>query len=141
MLNRIGYGAPPGVNRPQPLMDANGISQSTPTTLTPPGAPGVRPPISFPTASPNPAMSSGSTGTPFSNGLYANFAPASGASTVSYMPQGTASSASDSQYSSQQAFRPMAPPGSSGPSYGQGPSSISNNYPSAPPGSIANYGS
>lgn len=140
-LSSPAYGAPPGVSRPQPGVDANGILRHMPPTLTPPGAPGVRPPMSFPTASPNPAMPSGSTGTPLSNGLYANFAPASGASTASYMPQGALSSASDSQYSSQQAFRPMAPPGSSGPSYGRGPSSMSNNYSSATPGSIANYGS
>lgn len=141
-----GYGAPPGL-RP-PGMDMNGMSRPQPTSLTPPGAPGIRPPISFPTASSNTSMPSASTGTPISNGLYANFAPASGASTVSYVPQGPGASASDTQYSSQQVFRPMGPPGSSGPSslgYSQGPplasAPLNNNYPSTTPGSISNYGS
>eukprot|EP00250_Pteridium_aquilinum_P010564 c19478_g1_i1 orf=617-1129(-) len=124
-----GYGPPP-------MVDMNGLSRPLLSSLTPPGAPGVRPPMSFPTPSPNTSMPSGPPGTSLSNGLYANFAPSSGASMVSYTPQGSGASVNEMQYSSQQAFRPMGPPGSSGLSssgYSQG-TSLANQ-------SIANYGS
>lgn len=137
-----GYGAPPGFRPPN--ADVNGLPRPPPLTLTPPGAPGERPPISIPSQTANNSMPSG-PGAPLSNGSYVNFSSISGASSVSYTPQGSTESGANTQYSSQQLFRPMFPPGQSSLAYGHGPpsasQSTSNTYPVTTTGAVPNYGS